>query len=466
MIFGKDFTTNKNQKKVFTNTIKVLVSHMPHIDDSVKKSVADKLEGSLEYGDLKNLQKEIFNIILEYEDSQEKFEKLAAKNISNLAKLFNLLTGEKRDTMTEQIMNIANSFSGIDDLKKIDDIILSMNLSELEITTIRRDLSETFYAALSMNLPDQFVTEDIKRYNDNLAALFGRLLKEPDDLVKIGIRQKLYLLGGRKRELEFGLMQGVKDKFTVAVDAMLSAIHTLEISDGDISENLDDQINAIKNAKDMSSIESVSTKLIAIAVSIKQQSDVFKERVKNLNKELENSKKSVEKLTEVLKASEKIATTDLLTGALTRMAIFKHISDNIELSKRHNFPVSMLFLDIDNFKSVNDNYGHKAGDVVLKKIVESAINNIRKSDKFARFGGEEFLILMPHADLKAALVVAEKVRRNIESLQFQVNEKKFSVTISIGLARLDSSDDTNILIEKADKAMYKSKKSGKNKIST
>jgi len=84
----------------------------------------------------------------------------------------------------------------------------------------------------------------------------------------------------------------------------------------------------------------------------------------------------------------------------------------------------------------------------------------------SRFGGEEFLILMPHADLKAALVVAEKVRRNIESLQFQINEKKFSVTISMGLAQLDSSDDTNGLIEKADKAMYKSKKSGKNKIST
>lgn len=464
-MFGENSTIPEKHKKIFSNTIKVLISHIPYIDDSVKKSVSDKLEGALGYRELKDLQKEIFDIILDYEDSQERFEKLAVKNISNLAKLFNVLTGEKQDKLIEQIIDVANSFSNIDDFKKIDDIILVMNLSELEITTIRKDLSETFFAALSLNLPEQFVTDDMKKYNYNLSMLFDHLSKEPDDIIKLEVRQKLYLLGGQKRELEFGLMESVKGKFTIAIDAMLNAIHTLEVSDDGISNNLDNQINAIRNAKDINSIDSVSAKLIEIAVSIKKQSDLFRQKVEKLNKELENSKNSVEKLTEVLKASKKIAATDFLTGALTRMAIFKYISDSVELSRRHNFSVSMIFFDIDGFKNINDSYSHKAGDVVLEKVAGSVIGNIRKSDKFARFGGEEFLILMPHADVKAALVAAEKIRKNIESLQFKVREKTFSVTASFGIAQLNSADDTNSLIERADKAMYEAKKDGKNRIS-
>jgi diguanylate cyclase (GGDEF)-like protein len=131
-------------------------------------------------------------------------------------------------------------------------------------------------------------------------------------------------------------------------------------------------------------------------------------------------------------------------------------------------PISLLALDVDRFKSINDTYGHQAGDKVLQELAGIIQSNIRNSDLAARIGGEEYALLMPDADSPAAVVVARKIKRAVETHTFMLEDKQVSVTISVGictLAQPPCSVDVGKLYSFADQALYHSKNSGRNSIS-
>lgn len=142
----------------------------------------------------------------------------------------------------------------------------------------------------------------------------------------------------------------------------------------------------------------------------------------------------------------------------------------IEISKRYKKPLSVLMLDVDDFKAINDTYGHDAGDIVLINISKILTESLRQSDFVGRYGGEEFLIILPNTDENSALYVAEKIRKSIELFDFSLNENtnsRIKLTVSIGVASLykhgESGDD---LIKAADICLYRAKREGKNKVVT
>ena len=120
-----------------------------------------------------------------------------------------------------------------------------------------------------------------------------------------------------------------------------------------------------------------------------------------------------------------------------------------------------MILDIDYFKETNDKYGHQVGDEILIQICNIISNNIRESDIFGRWGGEEFILLLPQTNLDNAYIVAENLRNKIENHSF---EKVGQKTISIGISQFDNIEDTKQFIKRADDAMYKAKNSGRNKV--
>lgn len=165
-----------------------------------------------------------------------------------------------------------------------------------------------------------------------------------------------------------------------------------------------------------------------------------------------------------------MATTDDLTGVANRRYFYERFEQEVARAKRYHHPLSCLILDLDNFKKVNDNYGHLAGDQVLREIAGIIRDNCRTSDLPARFGGEEFIVLLPETDLSGAASFAERLRQLIASREIPLkNGYKMVVTASLGVASLTPAelgalDSGEKLIQLADDALYQAKRGGKNRV--
>ncbi|MFQ5863383.1 MAG: GGDEF domain-containing protein, partial [Candidatus Brocadiales bacterium] len=166
---------------------------------------------------------------------------------------------------------------------------------------------------------------------------------------------------------------------------------------------------------------------------------------------------------------EELAATDDLTGLFNRRRFYELLTHAMASAKRFGHPLSLLFFDLDNFKSYNDTYGHLEGDAVLKAIEGCAKRLIRQDIDFCcRYGGEEFTVILPETTKEMAFNVAERFRKEVEKLEFYPKTAKDAsrpakITISIGVAEFKNYD-TDTFVNKADKAMYEAKKLGKNKV--
>ena len=161
------------------------------------------------------------------------------------------------------------------------------------------------------------------------------------------------------------------------------------------------------------------------------------------------------------KELKKLSELDPLTGAYNRNKYKEIIRKEIDRSKRYGYPLSLIMIDADFFKEINDKYGHATGDEVLKDIVSLIMKNIRSGDYLIRWGGEEFLIIAPYASLNNAYMIAEKLRVQAELNYFSA--KGIRITLSFGIAELMENENETPLIKRADNALYKAKNSGRNK---
>lgn len=156
------------------------------------------------------------------------------------------------------------------------------------------------------------------------------------------------------------------------------------------------------------------------------------------------------------------ALQDPLTGVGNRVALETTLSREIGLAQRHQQPLSLLVIDIDHFKSVNDNFGHAAGDCVLKDIAAQLNLCCRDTDAIYRFGGEEFVIILNKTNLEGAITIAERLRARIEESSTTFGDNAIHVTISAGVAMLRDEDTMNTIFDRADRALYEAKDKGRN----
>ncbi|RJP77829.1 MAG: diguanylate cyclase [Desulfobacteraceae bacterium] len=166
---------------------------------------------------------------------------------------------------------------------------------------------------------------------------------------------------------------------------------------------------------------------------------------------------------------EQLSISDELTGTANRRHFDKTFEREWSSAARNQYPLSLIFLDIDFFKSYNDNYGHQAGDQCLKKIGEALNRNIRRShDLLARYGGEEFIILLPHTEMEEALNLSEKIRQSIEhiNIKHEFSQIANHITVSLGVASAvpTPQTDSSYLVEQADAALYQAKNNGRNQV--
>lgn len=175
------------------------------------------------------------------------------------------------------------------------------------------------------------------------------------------------------------------------------------------------------------------------------------------------SSKNLE-IKEYQKKLKNLADTDALTELYNRRYFYKMANHFLELSKRNHEPISVCMIDIDNFKKINDSYGHQEGDSVIKALSKELLSLTRSSDMVARYGGEEFIVLFPNTNIKGALTIAEKICFTIENIEKEKYNISLNFTVSIGVSEYQSNQSLDEFINRADYALYNAKNSGKNRV--
>jgi len=292
--------------------------------------------------------------------------------------------------------------------------------------------------------------------------------KELDDLELIGLYKDVYdedyqsvEISADKESISEELAEKLRDIAGKLDETLRELINNID----NHQEKIDLHTDKLVKAKRDISLETVNETIMEILQELK------KLRTENhkLKNELKSYHSEVLSLKEELSNARREASLDFLTGLINRRRFERVLEDAINDKKNRNYPSSLIFVDIDNFKSVNDRYGHLAGDMVLKEIAKIFRFYLRANSVIARLGGEEFAILLPGVGLENAIKVAERLRKIIENREIRVmeennGEKKIRVTASFGVTEVRDDDTVKSLLTRADKSMYMAKKRGKNKV--
>ena len=158
------------------------------------------------------------------------------------------------------------------------------------------------------------------------------------------------------------------------------------------------------------------------------------------------------------------AITDSLTGARNRRGITISVLEAMAHAERYGHPLSVAMVDVDYFKEVNDTHGHKAGDRVLQGVAAILTEALRLPDKVGRYGGEEFLLVMPETGLDETSTLTERIRQQVSEAEFDIGDRKVKLTISIGAVLFEKGEDLEQLVSRADRALYRAKESGRNSV--
>lgn len=202
---------------------------------------------------------------------------------------------------------------------------------------------------------------------------------------------------------------------------------------------------------------------VILRSKVKVFQELYQQR-KLIEKFYNNLEQIVEERTAELKEANatisRLAATDELTGLSNRRSFNESLAASLSAARRHNFPLSLIMIDIDHFKHINDTLGHSRGDAILKSFANLLIEMIRTEDVAARWGGEEFTLTLPHTSSEAAAALAERIRTAFE--QHSAGDAQIELSASFGVVELQENDDADGLIRRADDAMYSAKHQGRN----
>jgi diguanylate cyclase (GGDEF)-like protein len=370
-----------------------------------------------------------------------------------------------KDKWFEFVSNYDDSF-----LKKLDKfgkinkedvekMVFDINkiLSKDEDSEIYKTLAPLIVATLTPSIASSM--------NDDLATISYELRNSPESLASSAMKDEIKLFIKKRIELD---KEEVKNKIST-LDKILDDINKRIFELIDSSDISSRQVQGIK--KDLTDInlskdsfESIQEKLIHIATSLESETKGLSLKMSENQKTITKLHTRVKKLENALVVAKQESKEDFLTNVATKRALDKELKRVEDAYTRYKIDYTLCFIDIDHFKVVNDTYGHEAGDVILSTLGKILRKYVRQADFVGRYGGEEFLVLLPGIDLAQGVNFADKIRKIIESYKFIYKGERIDVKISCGVSQRGNSTSSKDAVTNADKMLYKAKEAGRNQV--
>jgi diguanylate cyclase (GGDEF)-like protein len=346
-------------------------------------------------------------------------------------------------------------------------------------SNILEDIAETIMKRFSEFAPLS-VSEQLSALHDTFddETLVEETTKWLDSSFKI-VKKYFDSISARNRELVEFIRQTMQhlEETERHMSAELESQQKKFSEDREFEDSISDKMNMIKHDFNKGDIESIKAAVMSKIENI--NNGIEKKREQDMQR-LKDTEKALSRLgsricdirteaDEIKKKAVELefeSVRDKLTGLFNRKAYDQKILESIGNLNRHNVSSSLMVCDIDYFKNVNDAFGHKVGDLVLKKLAKLLNEKMRSNDFIARYGGEEFVIILSHTQLKEAKKAGESLRAYIDKSIFSYKDQEIPVTISIGISAVRKDDDCFTVFERADTALYLAKKSGRNNVKT
>ncbi len=316
-----------------------------------------------------------------------------------------------------------------------------------------------FMKSFAMDL-SEIRSDSFKALIDDLAQQFS-LSEKPKHIESEFERQKASILSFIERQHTY--IADRENELRDIIDLLTKAISSLDVENREFYQRVHNQSEKMVQITLLDDIKKIKS---ALQHEVGQMHEIVNQKKDRDRRQVQQLAGQVDSLRLELEKTKAKSMTDGLTGVYNRQAFDETLMEMIERSRVMNSDFSLLMLDLDDFKKINDTHGHPVGDRVLVAFCQKCRNSIRGDDVLARYGGEEFAIILPGASLKNSLKKGRQICDAISSARYATsnnqNDGYLAVTVSIGVTLFKKEDTAETIISRADKALYKAKRSGKN----
>lgn len=459
----------KDSDELLRKTISRLTLAADGLDDTLDKQLRDLRDAIRDHGSTAQLRVRIDEmsktlVRLDRQGKQRDNETVAPAGTSSPREESGGFLKRLFGSAAKQVSDSDNA--GSDDHRPGNDSASTETVRDILVELLER-----------LTLPEEF-SQHVERIRAHILKMdengqWGSVLGEIADLVqairaqslkeKQGIEEFLKQLGERLQEVDRQLAQS-----EAYYDDTRDAGQQL---DSRVKQEISGIGNSVREATDLGQLKQVVQTHIDVILAHmtghqqaeQQRYDDAKQEIAAMSERMKDMESETEELRSRIDDERSQAKTDSLTGIPNRLAWEERLEQEIARWKRFETPLVLVMWDVDHFKSINDRFGHKAGDKVLRTIAHVLADNVRETDFVARYGGEEFVQLMTGSSLEDCMPVVDKLRAAIESTGFHFREERVTITASCGVTAYRDSDTPDQCFERADKALYRAKDAGRNR---
>ncbi|MCF6340089.1 MAG: GGDEF domain-containing protein [Sulfurimonas sp.] len=403
-------------------------------------------------------------------------EVLHNKEASELArKSIDLLNNEATSSQVDQFRQLwINFITSYDDtflqklkvLGDIDSRNLKDSIENLHINSSDKLADSMELSSIASLLVASLVPSIASSVNDKIADISQKIQKNPSLLESVSVESEIKSVISLRIALD---KQSVKEMIE-SLDGVLDKLSSRLIDMIESSDNSTAEIQKIKTElveykeEPISNFKAAHKKLYTIAVALEENTKALSNNLKDHSGEVKLLGKKIELLEKKLKAAREESKEDFLTKLYNKRALDELMDTKEAEFKRYDHNYSIVFFDLDFFKSINDTYGHDAGDAVLVAFAKILKKESRNVDIVGRFGGEEFIAILGETNADGGAIFANKVRNKVEKARFRYKEKYIKITVSCGVCERKTSLSLQNVIKTADDYLYKAKKNGRNQV--